>query len=137
MWLLAVLSMVSTTPQSGGMIVGGTPFGPKQSLTCTWFTNFENSRFLQCWSSQGKPLLAGDGASVECTGRLCQDLDADARKVARWRRPEPPWGRFKVQVVGRISLQPHKKQYVGDGTDTVLIEELVRVWAYKPPRGLR
>jgi hypothetical protein len=54
-------------------------------------------------------------------------MDAQARKVARWRKPEPPWGTFKVRLVGRVSLHPHKKQYLGDGTDTVLIEKLLSV----------
>lgn len=96
-------------------------------LTCTWFTNFENSRFEQCRDAAGKLLLDDDGASINCIPAVCAQLDAAARKAASWKKPEPPWGTFTVKLVGRISLSPHAKRYIGDATRTVLMEELTSV----------
>ena len=128
MWLLAVLALASAAPTlNDGSIVEGTAFGPRRTLTCQWFTNFENSRFEKCWAPAGSSLLSNDGASIKCLGRTCEELDAEARRVAHWQKPEPPWGIFTVRLVGRVSLSGHKKQYLGDGTDTVLIEKLLSV----------
>lgn len=128
MWQLIVLALASASPvPNGGSNVGGVAFGPRQTLTCEWFTNFENSRFEQCRGSGGKLLLSGEGASVKCLGHTCGQLDAEARKVANWRKPEPPWGTFFVRLVGRVSLHQHKPQFIGDGTSTVLIEMVLDV----------
>jgi hypothetical protein len=102
-------------------------FGPRLTLTCIWFTNFENSRFEQCRMASGNVLVSNDGASIQCIGRTCEQLDAEARKVAHWQKPEPPWGTFTVQLVGRVSLHQHERRYSGDGTSTVLIEKLLKV----------
>lgn len=128
MWQLALLALAPTVvPPSGGTVVEGEAFGPRQKLTCTWFTNFENSRFEQCRAMAGNLLPSGNWASVKCLGRTCEQLDAEARRVARWQKPEPVWGTFTVQLVGRISLHEHKRRYLGDGTSTVLVEELLSV----------
>ncbi|WP_156405279.1 hypothetical protein [Sphingomonas sp. Root710] len=128
MWQLAILALASSVPAGQqSFIVDGEAFGPRRTLTCTWFTNFENSRFEQCQDAKGKLLRDGDGAAVKCLRDLCARLDAEARKAADWRKPEPPWGRFKVRLTGRVSLNPHEKRYLGDATRTVLIEELASV----------
>jgi hypothetical protein len=105
----------------------GEAFGPRRSLTCTWFTNFENSRFEQCRSAVGNLLQDGDGASIKCVRGVCEQLDSAARKVSDRRKPEPPSGTFTVKLVGRVSLNRHQKRYLGDATRTVLIEELTSV----------
>lgn len=105
----------------------GEVFGASRNLTCTWFTNFENSRFEQCYDATSKLLEDGDGASVKCVGDTCSRLDAAARKAAKWRNPEPPSGSFTVRLVGRISMYPHKKRYLGDATRTVLVQKLFSV----------
>jgi hypothetical protein len=128
MWLpivLALASAPSTAPSAS--TVEGVDFGPRLTLACTWFTNFENSRFEHCQSASGNALPSNDGASIQCLGHTCEQLDADARRVAHWRKPEPPWGTFKVRLVGRVSLRQHEKRYLGDGTSTVLIEKLLSV----------
>lgn len=128
MWQLAILALVSAAPTAnGGAVVEGVGFGPRLTLTCTWFTNFENSRFEKCRGSGGSVLPSSDGASIKCLGQTCKQLDAEARRVSHWRKPEPPWGTFNVRLIGRVSLHQHKKQYLGDGTSTVLIEKLVSV----------
>jgi hypothetical protein len=109
----------------------GEAFGARRALTCTWFINFENSRFEQCQDATGKLLQDGDGASIKCVRGVCEQLDAAARKAARWKKPEPLWGTFKVVLVGRVSLNPHEKRYLGDATRTVLIEKLTTVRASK------
>ncbi|HEX4739076.1 MAG TPA: hypothetical protein VH331_16105 [Allosphingosinicella sp.] len=128
MWHLFMLALAPVTPASGsGSIVEGMAFGPRLALTCTWFTNLENSRFERCRGPAGNVLPSDDGASIKCLGRTCAQLDAEARRVAHWRKPEPPWGTFTVRLVGRVSVRQHPKEYLGDGTSTVLIEKLVSV----------
>jgi hypothetical protein len=133
MWQLSLLILIAAKPEPyigslppGGAIVEGTAFGRRLALTCTWFTNFENSRFEQCRGPTGA-LLQSDGASILCGAPVCKRLDAEARRVAHWRKPDPPWGTFTVQLVGRVSLHKHPPQYLGDGTTTVLMEKLVSV----------
>lgn len=128
MWQLAVFALASAAPAGQqGVTFDGEAFGPRRTLTCTWFTNFENSRFEQCQDATGTLFQGGDGASIKCIRDICQQLDAAARKTAHWRKPEPPWGRFTVQLMGRVSLDPREKRYLGDATRTVLIEELTSV----------
>lgn len=128
MWQLAVFALASAA--SAGqqdVIFDGEAFGPRRTLTCTWFTNFENSRFEQCQDDTGKLLQDGDGASIKCVRGLCEQLDAAARKAAAWGKSEPLWGTFTVKLVGRVSLNSHEKRYLGDATRTVLIERLTSV----------
>lgn len=100
-------------------------------LTCTWFTNFENSRFEQCHDAAGAVLQDGDGASIKCLGETCVQLNIGAQKAANWRKPEPIWGSFTVRLIGRLSLSPHQKRYLGDATRTVLIETVEDVQVAK------
>lgn len=132
MWLLALYALVfAGRAPTGASTVEGVTFGPRMTLTCTWFTNFENSRFEQCRSA-GKDALPSDGgASIKCLNRICEELDAEARKVAHWTKREPPWGTFTVQLEGRVSLQEHESRFIGDGANTVLIEKLLSVQKLK------
>ena len=41
MWHLLALAVLSRS--SANVTVDGVSYGPRQTLTCTWFTNFENS----------------------------------------------------------------------------------------------
>ena len=128
MWQIALFALASSVPVGQqSLTFDGEAFGPRRTLTCTWFTNFENSRFEQCQDGTGKLLQEGDGASIKCVKGTCAGLDTAARKAAGWRKPEPPWGTFTVRLVGRISLNPHEKRYLGDATRTVLVEELAGV----------
>ena len=128
MWHLAIFALASATLAGQPKVTfEGEAFGPPRTLTCTWFTNFENSRFNQCQDATGKLLQDGDGASIKCLRDTCEQLDAEARKAAGWRKPEPPWGMFTVRLVGRLSLKPHEKRYLGDGTRTVLVEDIASV----------
>lgn len=128
MWPFAVLALASTVPaEQQDLAFDGEIFGTQRTLTCTWFTNFENSRFEQCQDATGKLLQDGDGASIKCVPAVCEQLDAAARTEAGRKRPEPPWGTFKVVLVGRVSRNPHEKRYLGDSTRTVLVEKLTSV----------
>jgi len=127
MWQLALFALASAGRPSNVSRVEGIEFGPRLTLTCTWFTNFENSRFEQCQSA-GKDVLPSEGgASIKCLNRTCEELDAQARKAAQWTKPEPPWGTFIVRIEGRVSLHEHQSRYLGDGTSTVLIEKLLSI----------
>ncbi len=125
MWLLAALALASATPTAPEEILfGGERFGPRQTITCKWFTNFENSRFSACRSGTQAVLAADEYASLECLGNTCKALDDAASKAIGWTKSEPPWGDFTVVFVGRVARFPHAKRYIGDGTRTILIEEL-------------
>ncbi len=128
MWQVIAAVMVSGLPQvNQSLTVKGTAYGPRQHLACEWFSNFENSRFERCRVVGGAALALEDGASVECLGRACEELDAAARRASRWKKPEPVEGRFTVMFYGRESATRHEKRYLGDATSTVLIERLVSV----------
>jgi hypothetical protein len=128
MWQFIALVLASTSPAGDqGLTFKGTSFGPRQHLRCEWFTNFENSRFEQCRILGRQAVRFENGASIECLGQACGELDAQARKVARWSKPEPVWGTFTVELFGRVSTKRHEKRYLGDGTMAVLIERLVSV----------
>lgn len=130
MWQFIALMLAAISPPGGqGLTFKGTTFGPRQHLSCEWFTNFENSRFEQCHALGGQAVRVEDSASIECLGQACEQLDAQARNVARWNKPEPVWGTFTVEFYGRVSTTRHEKRYLGDGTMTVLIEQLVGVRA--------
>src|SRR5437764_3523062 len=110
MWQLLLFALAPATSAGQGTVFDGEAFGPRRALTCTWFTNFENSRFEQCLDASGKLLRDGDGASIKCLQDTCRQLDAAARNAAVWRKPEPPWGTFTVRLVGRLSLNSHEKR---------------------------
>lgn len=128
MWQVIPAVLLSASPQgSQSLTIKGTAFGPRQRLACEWFSNFENSRFERCLVVGGAALALEDGASVECLGRTCDELDAAARKATRWKKPEPVEGTFTVGFYGRLSAARHEKRYLGDATSTILIEKLVSV----------
>ena len=118
---------VGCPPPNDRSTFEGVEFGPLLTLTCTWFTNFENSRFEQCRSAGKEAFPADGGASIKCLNRTCDELDAEARKVEHWTKPDPPWGSFTVQLEGRVSRYQHKSRFIGDGASTVLIEKLLSV----------
>lgn len=125
---LAILALATaaSTPDNGA-VVDGMAFGPSRTLTCKWFTNFENSRLEQCSESAGSVLPSDEGASIKCLGQTCEQLDAEARKASNWQKAEPPWGTFTMRLVRRVSLHDHKPQFIGDGTSTVRIEKVLDV----------
>ncbi|GHH26804.1 hypothetical protein GCM10008023_41840 [Sphingomonas glacialis] len=128
MWQVIAAVLASASPQASQPVtVKGTAFGPRQRLVCEWFTNFENSRFEQCHILGGTAPLLDEGASIECAGQSCEELDAAARKAVQWKKPEPVWGTFTVEILGRVSTERHRKRYLGDATRTVLIENLVSI----------
>lgn len=99
MWQLIALALASGPAAADDTSnIKGHAFGPSIILTCTWFSNFENSQFRQCRSETGEMLLADERASVECSAETCEVLDAEARRVAQWRKPGPLWGTFFRQT---------------------------------------
>lgn len=128
MSLLIALLASSAMPQTkSGFTYKGVSYGERQLLVCDWFSNFENSRFESCRTDSGATVAIEEGASIDCLGQSCQELDVKARRVARWKKPEPVWGNFTVRFYGRVSAGQRAKKYLGDGTRTVLIENLISV----------
>ena len=84
MWSLIALAIaaVSLDPKQT-VFAKGTRFGPRQHLTCEWFSNFENSRFEKCRVHGGPAVDLGEGASLECLVDTCEQLDAEARRITR------------------------------------------------------
>ncbi len=128
MWQLAVLALASAQPgPDAGLTIQGLAFGPRQRLSCTWFTNFENSRFEKCQVLNGEMVPLDDGASIKCVEPTCKQMDAEARRISNWRKPDAPQGTFTVQFFGRVSIDHKQKKYLGDTTMTVLVEKLLSI----------
>jgi len=125
-WSLALLAIFAGTPDAGANLrFDHELYGPSRTLTCTWFTNFENSRFETC-RFEGKPVLGPDeSASIECLRAICDAMDEAARRLVPTKDGDIPWGTFEVRLVGRVSLSRHRSRYLGDGTRTVLVERLL------------
>ncbi|MEA3038624.1 MAG: hypothetical protein QOE79_1137 [Sphingomonadales bacterium] len=127
MWTLALLAFLAATPAEANLRFNHTLYGPSRTLTCTWFTNFENSRFDAC-RFEGKPVLAPDeSASIECGPGICGAMDEAAGRLVPKKDGDIPWGTFEVRLVGRVSLSRHRSRYLGDGTRMVLVEQLLGV----------
>jgi hypothetical protein len=125
---IVMLALAAAAPVTdAGVTVDGQSFGPAQTMTCTWFSNFENSRFDSCRAAGRDLLRPGESASVQCRPGLCAELDARAARVGHWRNSEAVWGSFVVRLVGRVARAGHASRYRGDGTRTVLVEKLLGV----------
>lgn len=124
--MLAHVSLAQVHPA-----VESVAYGPRQTLRCEWFTNFENSRFVRCTGPAGTSIPLVEDASIRCIGRTCDQLDEEARRASHARDSGPPSGTFTVRVVGRVSLNQHQKRYLGDGTRTVLVEKVLSVRKHK------
>lgn len=128
MWLLALLALASAASAADqNLTVDGEVFGPRRTLTCKWFTNFENSRFSQCRDATGLVFQEGESASILCARDNCSRLDAEGVKAAGSKAGGTPSGVFTVELVGRASLRPHPPRFLGDGTETVFVEEVTSV----------
>jgi len=101
------------------------PPEPTATLEGIWFTNFENSRFLECSgrSCGDRPLR--DWASVACSDRSCEMLDREARRIARVHGGGAPSGSFHIRFIGRRSTVKHEPRYLGDGEGEVWVERLL------------
>jgi hypothetical protein len=134
MWRIATLALAAAAPAPDhGVIVDSEAFGPTQTMTCIWFSNFESSRFVSCRAAGRDLLPRGENASLRCRPGLCEQLDARAARVGHWRQREAVWGTFVVRLVGRIARTAHQPRYRGDGTRTVFVEELLAVAAPEAP----
>ena len=128
MWYLLLLAAATASPASKvGSSVNRVKYGAQQTLTCSWFTNFENSRLSQCRGEHGFAFALGDEASIECREHSCDKLNAEARRLTHWKQSDAPSGEFMVTFVGRVAVERHRTRYLGDGTRTVLMEEVVAV----------
>jgi len=128
MWTLPLIVLVSLAPAANeDLTVDGSSFGPRLTLTCSWFTNFENSRLEACKTAAGARVLPDGGASIKCSRQVCEQLDGEARRATKSESSETPSGTFVVRFEGRVSLKPHKSRYIGDGARMVLVEKLLDV----------
>jgi len=128
MWQLSVLALVSAAaPPNGPVVINGIAFGPRMTLTCKWFTNFENSRFETCRNQEKDIFPAGEDASISCSKQSCSVMDDQARRLSGGKKAEAPEGTFTVQFIGRAAGFRHEPQYLGDGTRTVLVEKVLKV----------
>ncbi|HEX8668134.1 MAG TPA: hypothetical protein VF727_07160 [Allosphingosinicella sp.] len=116
------------------MTLDGVAFGRQRTLTCTWFSNFEVSRFEACRAGGRNVLPANGGAAVRCPRQTCARMDKEAHRLARTSGREPPSGTFVVRLRGRISLSDHAPRHLGEGTRIVLVEKLLGVANANPPK---
>jgi hypothetical protein len=108
------------------MKVEGVPYGKREIIAGTWFTNFENSRFAECKGTACDTLQLRDWASIACLNG-CGALDRMGRRLTHIRTDTAPEGTFEIRFVGRRGLFPHEPHYIGDGGRNVLIEHILEM----------
>jgi hypothetical protein len=112
-------------------------FGKRQVFSGIWFTNFENSRFIQCRGVDCDNWPNMEAATLECAQTTCDALDALARKRVHQREQVAPDGEFQIRFIGRRSLATHEPRFIGDGRYTVRLERVLAIKArevQKPSR---
>ncbi|MBI5942532.1 MAG: hypothetical protein HY859_19170 [Caulobacterales bacterium] len=98
-------------------------FGPSQRLTGVYFTNFENSVFVECRDETAcRDWTKLDGAWVQCAAPVCRDLD---EQVSRLNGSSQRWGLFAVTIIGRKAMDRRAKRFLNDRETDVLIEEII------------
>jgi hypothetical protein len=100
-------------------------FGKEDTIEGVWFTNFENSRFLECSGKSCEGQASSEWASIVCSDRSCEMLDSEARRITGVRANEAPTGWYRIRFVGRRSKVWHKPRYLGDGEREVRIERIL------------
>jgi hypothetical protein len=98
---------------------------PAGVLEGIWFTNFENSRFLECNGKACGDRPLREWASIVSADRSCSMLDDEARRIAGVRGNEAPTGWYRIRFIGRRSPVRHAPRYIGDGEREVSIERIL------------
>lgn len=125
---IAATLLASSTPS-----LSQTPptFGPSQRLTGVYFTNFENSVFVECPNEAAcMEWTKLDGAWVHCATAVCRDLD---ERVSQLNGSSERWGLFAITIVGRKSVDRRPKKFLNDRETDVLVEEIVDLRLIKGP----
>lgn len=100
----------------------GIAYGPETSLSGIYFTNFENSKFIECQTRVDcEAWPAKDGNAVECQPRGCEDLEAHIRAAAG---NHDVWSTYQITFIGRRSIHPSPKAFLGDTDNKVLLERI-------------
>lgn len=123
MWYLLLI----TAAAPAGLTGDDSKYGVQQTLTCTWFSNFENSRLSQCRGENGFSFASDDDASIECWQHSCSKLDAEAQRLVHGKQSDAPEGTFSIRFVGRVATQRHQRIAIGEGNRTVRIEKIIAV----------
>lgn len=127
--IASLLMFASAAPdESETLVFNEIPFGKREIIAGTWFTNFESNRFLRCSgvACDLLPLSAWD--SIECMPDVCAELVVAARRAAnQWNVQQAPNGHFNVRFEGRVGLQRYPSRYLGDGQGRVLVERVLEV----------
>ena len=131
--LALALILLAAISCAQGKTIDGIAYGEKATLSGIWFTNFENSRFLECSDScEGDSL--SEWASIACADKNCAMLDQPARRIMGAKSQEPPEGAFRIRFIGRRGLAPHKSLYLGDGGKDVWIDQVLEISQADEPR---
>jgi hypothetical protein len=100
-------------------------YGPKSVLICRWFTNFENSKFLNCSAADGRRYSPKNGASIECTKEVREQMDSEARRALGSPDAGPPSGVLIVRLIGQIALHQHRARFLNAGSGAVLVSKVL------------
>ena len=104
---------------------GGIEYGPEKEMSGVYFTNFENSKFVEC----GGPAdcdnwVKKEAEWVNCVPLACQDLQSRVQKL---NESLSKWGDFNIVFVGCRSLHRRVKEFIGDTESKVLVERILRL----------
>lgn len=123
---LLAIALFSSAGCSNAKTMNGIEYGNEETITGIWFTNFENSRFLECDEKCDDNSLE-EWAAIACADQNCRPLDQAARRITKQKANEPPEGAFRIRFIGRRGLTPHKSRFLGDGERDVWIERLLDI----------
>jgi hypothetical protein len=103
------------------VVVDGVAYGPRLHLSGIYFTNFENSKFFECAGTTCASWSSGEGETLSCAQRGCNDLETRIRTL---NGSHDRWGTYRMTFIGRRSIGPHAKKFINDTTYSVLLEEI-------------
>jgi hypothetical protein len=130
MMQLASPGAAHAADSDGAVVQDGIEYGPEQKLSGVYFTNFENSKFIQC----GTPAECADWASREhewanCLPAACNDLQF---RVQELNGSLNKWGTFQIAFLGRRSVHRYSKKFIGDAESKVLLEKILQLQKAAP-----
>lgn len=123
---ICVLASLSFTVKASSVdtkVIDGTNFGAKTSLRGIYFTNFENSAFVECTDDKScSDWASKDQSWAHCEPDVCTDLN---NRIVKLNGSHNNWGTFAITFDGRRGLTKRAKHFLNDREEDVLIEKIV------------
>ncbi len=112
-------------------MIDGVQYSQQETISGIWFTNFENSRFLECDGGACADASNTPSASIHGAPDVIEALDSQARVLTHIDKKIAPTGSFAIRFTGRRSAKSHEPRFLGDGSRDILIERVLDVQLVK------